>query len=112
MHNKIPEMSLDCAEQMIQVNDVGKANGELAAWVDGKLYLHMTGIRWRTDERLRVKRFDVGIYVHRASRENVVWYDDIVLSTGYVGPAVPKINLEKRAKDPSPGHRESLRRDR
>lgn len=75
-----------CLEQMIQVNDVGEANGELAAWIDGELYLHMVGLRWRTDERVRVKRFDLGLYIHRATRENVVWYDDVVLSTGYVGP--------------------------
>jgi hypothetical protein len=74
-----------CLEQMIQVNDVGEANGELAAWVDGELYMHMKGFRWRTDERVRIKRFNLGIYVHRAAQDNVVWYDDVVLSTGYVG---------------------------
>jgi polysaccharide lyase-like protein len=75
-----------CLEQMIQVNDIGQANGELAAWVDGELYLHFTGIRWRTDERVKVKRFNLGIYIHKARRENIVWYDDVVVSTGYVGP--------------------------
>lgn len=79
-----------CLEQMIQVNDVGEANGELAAWIDGELYMHMKGFRWRTDERVRIKRFDVGIYVHRAEEENVVWYDDVVLSTGYVGTTKPE----------------------
>jgi hypothetical protein len=79
-----------CLEQMIRVNDVGEANGELAAWVDGRLYLHFTGIRWRTDERVRIKRFDLGIYVHEARRRNVVWYDDVVVSTGYVGPLSDK----------------------
>lgn len=75
-----------CLEQMVRVNTVGKADGELAAWIDGELYLHMQGIRWRTDARVRLKRFEVGIYVHAARRDNTVWYDDIVVSTGYVGP--------------------------
>lgn len=79
-----------CLEQMIQVNTVSEdgalADGELAAWVDGELYLHYEGLRWRTDARVLVKRFDLGVYVHRARRENVVWYDDVVVSTGYVGP--------------------------
>jgi hypothetical protein len=75
-----------CLEHMIKVNDVGKANGELAAWIGGKLYIHYTGFRWRTTEKLKIKRFSLGIYVHRSTRENVVWYDDVVLSTGYVGP--------------------------
>jgi hypothetical protein len=75
-----------CLEQRIRVNTVGQADGELATWIDGRLYQHVTGFRWRVDEKLRLKRFDVGIFVHQAVRENVVWYDDVVVSTGYVGP--------------------------
>ncbi len=75
-----------CLEQMIGVNEVGKADGEVAAWIDGELYLHMTGIRWRTSEKLKVKRFDIGIYIHRATRDNIVYYDDVAVSTGYIGP--------------------------
>ena len=75
-----------CLEHMIQVNDVGKANGELAAWIDGRLYIHYTGIRWRTSAEVRLKRFGVGVYVHQAKKDNTVWYDDVALSTGYLGP--------------------------
>jgi hypothetical protein len=75
-----------CLEHMIKVNRVGEADGELAAWIDGKLYLHFTGFRWRSAEKVRIKRFNFGIYVHRATRENVVWYDDVAVSTGYIGP--------------------------
>ncbi len=75
-----------CLEQMVQVNRLGRADGEMAAWIDGRLYLHIKGMRWRKSENLRIKRFRLGIYIHRATRENVVWYDDVVLATGYVGP--------------------------
>jgi len=75
-----------CLEHMIKVNTIGKADGELAAWIDGKLYFHYRGFRWRKTERLTIKRFTLDIYVHKAQRRNVVWYDDVVLSTGYVGP--------------------------
>ena len=75
-----------CLEHMIRANDVGQANGELAAWVDGKLYIHYTGLRWRTSADVKLKRFNIGVYVHRAKKDNTVWYDDVVLSTGYVGP--------------------------
>ncbi len=75
-----------CLEHMIQVNDPGQANGELAAWIDGKLYIHYTGFRWRTTPEVRLKRFGIGVYVHSATRDNTVWYDDVVLSTGYIGP--------------------------
>jgi len=79
-----------CLEQMIRVNDPGQANGEMAAWIDGELYIHATGFRWRTTAEVRLKRASFGIYVHAATRENRVWYDDIVLSTGYVGPVAPE----------------------
>ena len=81
-----------CLEQMIRCNDITKSNGECAAWIDGKLYLHMTGIRWRTSEKLRIKRFNIGIYIHQARRTNRVWYDDVALSTGYVGPTKDEPN--------------------
>jgi hypothetical protein len=75
-----------CLEQMIRVNDVGKADGELAAWIDGKLYIHYKGFRWRSAEDVKLKRFEIGVYVHQAKQDNTVWYDDVALSTGYLGP--------------------------
>ncbi len=78
-----------CLEHMIQANDPGKASGELAAWIDGKLYIHYTGIRWRTKEDVKIKRYNFGVYIHKAVRDNTVWYDDVALSTGYIGPTGP-----------------------
>lgn len=75
-----------CLEQMIKANEPGKADGEAAAWLDGTLILHYTGIRWRNSEAVRLKRASLGLYIHASTRENVVFYDDVVLSTGYVGP--------------------------
>jgi hypothetical protein len=75
-----------CLEHAIKVNDLGEASGELAAWIDGKLYIHYRGFRWRTADDVLLKRFDVGVYIHHATQDNTVWYDDLVLSTGYVGP--------------------------
>jgi len=75
-----------CLEHMIRANDVGKADGELAAWIDGKLYIHYAGIRWRSSADVKLKRFDIGLYVHQAKKDNTVWYDDVALSTGYIGP--------------------------
>lgn len=75
-----------CLEHMIKANDIGQANGELAAWIDGKLYIHYKGLRWRSSPDVRLKRFDIGVYVHAAAKANTVWYDDVALSTGYIGP--------------------------
>ena len=75
-----------CLEHMIRANDIGQANGELAAWIDGKLYIHYKGFRWRSSAEVKLKRFDIGVYVHQASKDNTVWYDDVAISTGYIGP--------------------------
>ncbi len=79
-----------CLEQMIKVNDPGKPNGEMAAWIDGKLYIHYKGFRWRSNSAVRLKRCGIGVYVHHATRNNRVWYDDVALSTGYIGPVKQK----------------------
>jgi hypothetical protein len=73
-------------EHMIRANTPGKHDGELAAWIDGKLYLHFTGIHWRSTEHVKIKRIDLGVYVHACTQDNTVWYDDVVVSTGYIGP--------------------------
>lgn len=86
----IPRGRWVCLEQMIRVNGVGERDGELAVWIDGKLYLHLEGLRWRTSERVRLKRFSIGIYVHEARQDNEVRYDDVVISTGYIGPTRPR----------------------
>ncbi len=78
-----------CLEHMIKVNDIGQANGELAAWINGKLYIHYKGFRWRSADDVRIKRAHIGLYVHHAQKDNTVWYDDLALSTGYIGPTAP-----------------------
>lgn len=75
-----------CFEIMLKVNDPGKENGEQAAWVDGKLYGHFTGIQWRKSEEVRIKRMTLGVYIHDNPKQNSVCFDDVVLSTGYIGP--------------------------
>ncbi len=75
-----------CFEFMLRANEVGKANGELAAWIDGKLYAHFDGLCWRSDAAVLLKRIGLDVYVHQAAQDNTVWYDDVVVSSGYVGP--------------------------
>lgn len=78
-----------CFEEMIKANTPGMADGELAAWIDGKLYIHGTGFRWRTTDAVKLKRFNLAVYIHESTRDNTVWYDDVVLATGYIGPIKP-----------------------
>lgn len=75
-----------CVEQRVTTNTPGKADGELAVWLDGELYQHWTGFRWRSSDAVKIKRVNLLVYVHAAKRDNTVWFDDVVVSTGYIGP--------------------------
>jgi hypothetical protein len=77
-----------CVEQRIAANTPGKDDGELAVWLDGALYQHWTGFRWRSTDAVKIKRMTLMVYVHAATRDNTVFYDDVVVSTGYVGPTI------------------------
>ena len=61
----------------------------MAKWPPGSMAnstSHYKGFRWRTSADVKLKRFDIGVYVHQARQDNTVWYDDVALSTGYIGP--------------------------
>lgn len=75
-----------CVELMVAINRPDAADGELAVWLDGELYLHYRGFRWRTSPEVTLKRAGLLVYVHESRRDNTVWFDDVVVSTGYVGP--------------------------
>lgn len=75
-----------CFEVMVKVNTPGKHDGEQALWVDGKKIIQVTGMRWRDSEILKLNAFVLGVYIHQANRDNTCYYDDVAVSTDYVGP--------------------------
>lgn len=78
-----------CVEQRVALNAPGAADGELAVWLDGRLYLHYRGFRWRSTDSVRIKRIGLLTYVHEARRDNTAWFDDVVVATGYIGTGEP-----------------------
>ena len=75
-----------CFEVMLKVNKPGSHDGEQVFWVDGRKLLHVTGMRWRDTDMLKLNAFIFGVYVHQARRNNTCWYDDLVIGTRYNGP--------------------------
>lgn len=84
-----------CIEVQLKCNTPGQADGEQAFWIDGKEAGRWKGIRWRTDGKLKVNGVLIMLYVtENAARQNRVtppdkvrvWFDDIVVSTKYIGP--------------------------
>ena len=87
-----------CVEVMLKCNtSPDKADGEQALWIDGKEVGRWTGIRWRKDMKLKVNGLWMLYYItDNAARQNRVkeprkvnrvWFDDIVVSDAYIGPA-------------------------
>jgi len=95
-----------CMEMMLQANTPGKADGRQAFWIDGKLVGDFGGIEWRKTDRLKVNAFWLMSYVtdHSAknSRINRVWFDDVVVATGYIGPIAPVAGRTKPKAAPAP----------
>ena len=102
-----------CVEAMLKANSSpDKADGEQAFWVDGELYGHFEGFRWRTTDKLKINSFWLLYYntdqpaqhnkdPHPESRVMEVWFDDIVIATEYVGPVSGKPKSGKKAAAPS-----------
>lgn len=84
-----------CMEMMVKANTPGQADGEQAFWIDGELKGRFTGIRWRTTEQLKINDFWLLLYVHNSTKINRVWFDDLVISRSYIGPAENKSGVEK-----------------
>ncbi len=112
-----------CVEFMVQLNQIGKHDGEQAVWIDGKKVGHwgpgfpsgswirdrfvtsgtwnkkpkpFEGFSWRSDERLRINRAMLQWYVSGRSAKkgrsdkNIVYFDNLVIATKYIGPIQDK----------------------
>ncbi|HYF49437.1 MAG TPA: hypothetical protein VEJ63_08530 [Planctomycetota bacterium] len=88
----IPELDRwYCFEFMVKANTVGKRDGRIACWLDGKLIADFPNIRFRDVETLKIDRFDLGLHIgSNTLRANKKWYDDVVAATEYIGPMVKK----------------------
>lgn len=85
-----------CWEFMIQANTApDRADGEQAMWLDGRLVGRFTGIRWRTDPAVKINILWLLHYGYDDSDPTrqywkdtqTVWFDDVIVATGYIGPA-------------------------
>jgi hypothetical protein len=76
-----------CVEMMVKCNTPGKHDGEQTAWIDGKQVVHVEGMRWRDVEELKVHCFRISLYLHDSPKVNRVWFDNVAVSTKYIGPA-------------------------
>lgn len=80
-----------CIEQHVRLNDVGRSNGVLRAWVDGELAFEKSDIRSRTVDTLKIEDFWFNVY-HGGTKpvrsDQQLYVDNIVIARKYIGPMV------------------------
>ena len=106
-----------CVELMMKINDpVDSYSGEQAFWVNGEKIHHLgegfpngywvwdkfypnpdslafEGFQWRNDENLKLNFFWLLYYMtDGAGQTDTVFFDDVIVSTEYIGPVVTSIN--------------------
>ncbi len=78
-----------CYELMLSANTPGERDGRVAFWVDGKLAGDFPNLRFRSVPTLKVNHVSLGSYSSQRHPNKVMWYDDVVVATSYIGPRAP-----------------------
>ncbi len=85
-----------CVETYVKMNSItgsaGNNDGILRGWIDGRLVFERTDIRFRDVDRLKVQFCWFNVYVGgswAAEHDMDVYFDNMVIATGYVGPMPP-----------------------
>jgi len=96
-----------CLELMLRNSIPGKKNGQLSAWLDGKLVGNVEKLRFRYTEESKIRRFAVSSYFggdnswQTSPKDQRIYLDNFVISRRRVGcktpPYVPGPAAEKRA---------------
>ncbi|MDB0067967.1 hypothetical protein N9E90_01065, partial [Akkermansiaceae bacterium] len=78
-----------CIEQYAKLNMIGKGDGFLRAWIDGKLAFEKTDVRMRNTPKLKIQNIWINLYHggrSPASNEDHVFIDNLIISRAYIGP--------------------------
>lgn len=81
-----------CIEQQVRLNTLGKDDGLLRAWVDGKPVFERTGLRLRDRATIRIENVWMDVYVggsETAIGDMHLFIDHVVIARRYIGPMAP-----------------------
>ena len=76
-------------EQYIQLNTPNKQNGQLKAWVNGKLVYSNTTIRFSDNPAIGLENVWLNVYhggKTKAPRDLTLYIDDLIIAKNYIGP--------------------------
>lgn len=76
-----------CYEVMLRANTVGRRDGRIACWLDGKLIADFPNLRFRDTASLKINYAALDLHIgSNPTRANKKWYDDAVIAESYIGP--------------------------
>ena len=87
--NFIPERDRwYCYELMVKANKVGKRDGRIAFWVDGRLTGDFPNLRLRDVDSLKINRITLQMSSmnQNANKPVAMWFDNVIVARSYIGP--------------------------
>lgn len=78
-----------CIEQYVKMNTIGRKDGVLRVWVDGKPAFERTDIRYRTIDSLKIEKIWMNVYhggTRPPGRDLHLYIDNVVIAKRYIGP--------------------------
>lgn len=78
-----------CYELMVKCNTLGKTDGEVKWWVDGKLIARFPNLFLRSIASLKVDTIKITLDSTGHQTTNTIkWVDNVVIAKSYIGPMV------------------------
>lgn len=75
----------------------GEYDGGQQLWIDGRLVVDVSGMRWRDTDQLRLNEFAIVDYMPGSPKTQHIWFDNVVVATGFpgteVGPATRFVDV-------------------
>jgi hypothetical protein len=78
-----------CLEQQVKMNTLGKSDGVLRAWVDGRLAFEKTDVHYRDVAKLKIERVWMNVYYggkDPSPADMHLFIDNVVIAKRYIGP--------------------------
>lgn len=74
-------------ELMVRANTPGERDGRIVMWLDGQIIADFPNMRFRDIDSLLIDYLSIGGYINpNEVRDNILWFDDVVAATEYIGP--------------------------
>lgn len=76
-----------CYELMVKANTPGQRDGRIALWIDGQIIADYPNVRLRDVSSLTIDKILLSFHIKsNTTRQNMKWYDNVVVSRAYIGP--------------------------